>query len=1062
MLGRGLVPKTHVFRAVPSMFADSILSGDHPHRAAFPAAEENQQVKTRSGQGAVVAFARTAALVVVGGIVMTATARMASMADARSAVDSPPSAAARPGVRVDATVDIAAVVDLRPDRTGVVSVDPARLQDLAVDDEIEISPRADLASERFKVKRTRRDGIGSRWWHLDSTEFEESQAVLVERRGLVSIWLFSPAFGDAFEWRFQSIGRGRMIPVPGDPNEPGCGGEIRPEMGPEVPVSLARQGVGDAEPCSGCSSLEADIAFFYTPRALVEAEMFLTSAGGDPEEAPDLIALRCAQEAANTSLVMSNSDLPFGTRAVHVSMVDWVEPATWRPDEAVLNTFANPIDGEMDGIHAIRELVGADACSLITATDGGNGFGGVAFLGNGLDAGLAFNQLVWSSLGGLILAHEFGHNLGCRHAAGDNGASPKNCDLWEPSTAQCCAPDVTTGPDVPEPSFNHGWRWVNPLNVPNCVRTVMAYSESGSNYVPQVPHYSNPDTVYLGTPTGSPEDAPDGRWADNALQIRLTMPGTTTFECEIPAQAAASGRLIAAGLGEADFFGSSVATNGYILAAGASGHNVAAQDAGAVFLFEDLPEDDPDESWIQTSKLTPFDLAEGDLFGYSVAMDEGVLVVGAPYTSRVVVDELTGEVLETYPLAGEVSVWIEDGTGRYCRIQSLQPEDLASYDQFGWSVAVAGDLIAVGAPRREASSGGGANHGAVWLYRRVGDVYEIFGETIEGEDGSAWQTGGTGTGGRFGTSVAAAVQPGGQISLVVGAPRERIGYGQVHPYVVLTGADGDPWSLLEGSPVNGNWDLGRLGTSVAISSDDVIAGAPGANNTRGAAIMYRMVGTDLNPMGVLEYQNDEGDLAGTSVAISDVFAAIGVPGRDRRVEIAGQPITLEDVGAVVVFSRPLGSSGWSIRQQKQPDDLREGDAFGGAVAVAANRLIVGAAEADDTALLSGAVYALDILNIEDCNGNDIDDSLEILENPELDHNLNGKLDECEANCAADLNEDGEVDGADLGLLFVHWGLCPGGEVGCPGDLDLNGQVDGGDLGIFCASWGLLCPGEPGP
>lgn len=51
---------------------------------------------------------------------------------------------------------------------------------------------------------------------------------------------------------------------------------------------------------------------------------------------------------------------------------------------------------------------------------------------------------------------------------------------------------------------------------------------------------------------------------------------------------------------------------------------------------------------------------------------------------------------------------------------------------------------------------------------------------------------------------------------------------------------------------------------------------------------------------------------------------------------------------------------------------------------------------------------------------------------------------------ADLNTDGQVDGADLGILLASWGPCG---TPCPSDLDLNGQVDGADLGRLLADWG---------
>jgi len=51
----------------------------------------------------------------------------------------------------------------------------------------------------------------------------------------------------------------------------------------------------------------------------------------------------------------------------------------------------------------------------------------------------------------------------------------------------------------------------------------------------------------------------------------------------------------------------------------------------------------------------------------------------------------------------------------------------------------------------------------------------------------------------------------------------------------------------------------------------------------------------------------------------------------------------------------------------------------------------------------------------------------------------------------DLNGDGNVNGADLGILLGFWGPC--GAV-CLGDIDGDGVVDGEDLGLLLGSWGL--------
>lgn len=51
-------------------------------------------------------------------------------------------------------------------------------------------------------------------------------------------------------------------------------------------------------------------------------------------------------------------------------------------------------------------------------------------------------------------------------------------------------------------------------------------------------------------------------------------------------------------------------------------------------------------------------------------------------------------------------------------------------------------------------------------------------------------------------------------------------------------------------------------------------------------------------------------------------------------------------------------------------------------------------------------------------------------------------------CPADLDVNGIVDGADLGILLGNWGGTG------TGDLDASGSVDGADLGALIGQWGL--------
>jgi hypothetical protein len=54
------------------------------------------------------------------------------------------------------------------------------------------------------------------------------------------------------------------------------------------------------------------------------------------------------------------------------------------------------------------------------------------------------------------------------------------------------------------------------------------------------------------------------------------------------------------------------------------------------------------------------------------------------------------------------------------------------------------------------------------------------------------------------------------------------------------------------------------------------------------------------------------------------------------------------------------------------------------------------------------------------------------------------------DCTGDLNLDGVVNGADLGLMLSSWGPCGSS---CPYDLNVDGVVNGADLGLMLSAWG---------
>jgi hypothetical protein len=137
-----------------------------------------------------------------------------------------------------------------------------------------------------------------------------------------------------------------------------------------------------------------------------------------------------------------------------------------------------------------------------------------------------------------------------------------------------------------------------------------------------------------------------------------------------------------------DFFGWSVAISGDTVVVGAYQDSIGLNfNQGSAYVFVK-----PTGGWTtmtQTVKLTAIDPDAGDRFGYSVAISGDTMVVGA-YGDDIYPNEFQGSA---YVFVKEGSSWIYTA--------KLVASDGAAYDHFGTSVAVSGDTVVVGADGNE-------------------------------------------------------------------------------------------------------------------------------------------------------------------------------------------------------------------------------------------------------------------------------------------------------------------------------------------------------------------------
>ncbi|MCK4340242.1 MAG: hypothetical protein KAY37_00780 [Phycisphaerae bacterium] len=299
-------------------------------------------------------------------------------------------------------------------------------------------------------------------------------------------------------------------------------------------------------------------------------------------------------------------------------------------------------------------------------------------------------------------------------------------------------------------------------------------------------------------------------------------------------------------------FGCSVAVAGNLAVIGAF-----ADGPGAAYVFEY----DGGE-WTEIEKLIPAGGGPEDRLGQAVAISGDRLVIGAPQGN------LWNGVAYVYQFDG--GSWVLEAT--------LAAEDAAQYDYFGWSVAIDGEVIVIGARRDDDLADA---CGAAYVFRYEESAWSQEAK-LTASDGSA--------GDEFGNAVVLTGD-----TAVIGAWQDAdhgIAAGAVYAYHF----DGQDW-LESGrlSPL----DIAagdNFGNALAMDVDILIVGAPGdddADLDAGAAYVYRYDGATWEAAAkLLAGAGAAEDSFGHAVAVSSGTAFIGAYQVDEAAS---------NVGAAYVF-----------------------------------------------------------------------------------------------------------------------------------------------------------------
>jgi hypothetical protein len=293
-----------------------------------------------------------------------------------------------------------------------------------------------------------------------------------------------------------------------------------------------------------------------------------------------------------------------------------------------------------------------------------------------------------------------------------------------------------------------------------------------------------------------------------------------------------------------DEFGNSVAISGDTIVLGAPFDDVGANSSqGSAYVFVRSG-----TTWNEQQKLIATDGTAGDQLGFSVAISGDTIIAGAPFASP----------------ANFSYVFVRSGTTWTLQQRLLAAGGGSIFDQVGFSVAINGDTLVLGAPGDQI--GANSSQGSAFVFVRSGTTWTQQ-ERLAAGDGAAND--------QLGSSVAISGD-----TVVVGSASDDIGANASQGSAYVFVRSGTTWTEQQKLTASDGAANDQLGSSVAICGDTLVLGAPGdqigANTDQGSAFVFVRSGATWTVQQRLTASDGAtNDQLGSSAAISGDTVVVG-------------------------------------------------------------------------------------------------------------------------------------------------------------------------------------------